>query len=295
MQTANFKLKKKGLKILQFAVCTLQFAVLLSVSSADQVIMKDGTVYKGKILIDTDKAILIGNPPLRSEFSLLKSEDIAKIIYEEYHPNPPAERKRGLVFETRLDGQVASSSLLPLSPSPGIYAGGGFRVHPAFEIDGGGEWNPALSASNGFSVSDSTGTNGNTRQYQDFFMYTGMVNGRIYPFYEKKWKTEPYLLAGYSWSNLIPKASGDNLTGSGWQLGFSLAFFDLSQLISSWKLDSPTNRPGSTPSTSWDIKGASSLRSMSIYLPSERGFPTGSNSAWTRIRGYSSDIEDTIR
>src|SRR5579862_8298573 len=135
--------------------------------------MKDGTVYKGKIQIDTDKAVLIGNPPFDPTSYLLKSEDIAKIIYEQYHPNPPAERKRGLLFETRLDGQVVSSQALPISPAPGIYAGAGFRVHPAFEIDGGIEWNPALSATNGFAVSDSTTPAANTRQYQDFFMYTG--------------------------------------------------------------------------------------------------------------------------
>jgi len=211
---------KTVLLSLLFSVYCFAFPFTLH---ADEVIMKDGTVYKGKILVDSDKAILIGNPPFDPNSYFLKTEDIAKIIYEQYHPNAPAERKRGLVLETRLDGQVVSSSLLPFSPAPGIYAGAGFRVHPAFEIDGGVEWNPALSASNGFAVSNSTiPATAQTRQYQDFFMYTGMVNGRFYPFYEKKWTTEPYLLAGYSWSNLIPKASGDNLTGSGWQLGFGL-------------------------------------------------------------------------
>ena len=36
-------------------ICLLPFAMSFVV--ADQVIMKDGTVYKGKILVDTDKAI----------------------------------------------------------------------------------------------------------------------------------------------------------------------------------------------------------------------------------------------
>src|ERR1041384_8855642 len=89
------------------AICLLPFARSFVV--ADQVIMKDGTVYKGKILIDTDKAILIGNPPFDPNSYLLQSEDIDKIIYERYKPNPPAERKRGLTFESRLTGNVFAS------------------------------------------------------------------------------------------------------------------------------------------------------------------------------------------
>ncbi len=178
--------------------------------------MKDGTLYKGKIMIDTDKAILIGNPPFDPNSYLLESRDIEKIIYEEYHPNPPAERKRGLLFETRLDGNVVSSKELSLSPNAGLYGGFGFRVHPAVELNGGVEWNPSLSASDGFSVSDGS----TTRRYENFYMYRGVVSGRIYPFYKEKWKAEPYFVAGYSWSRLIPKGSGDTLKGSGWLVGF---------------------------------------------------------------------------
>lgn len=43
--------------------CAAALALGFSRAHADQVIMKDGTVYKGKIQIDTDKAVLIGNPP----------------------------------------------------------------------------------------------------------------------------------------------------------------------------------------------------------------------------------------
>ena len=102
------------------------FAILILASApiwADQVIMKDGTVYKGKILIDTDKAILIGNPPFDPNSYLLQSEDIEKIIYEEYHPNPPSERKRGLTLETRLSGGIYSSDQQPLGPAPSLYVG----------------------------------------------------------------------------------------------------------------------------------------------------------------------------
>src|ERR1035438_9370153 len=87
-------------------------ALALSPAFADQVIMKDGTVYKGKIQIDTDKAVLIGNPPFDPTAYLLKTEDIEKIIYEEYRLSPPAERKRGFTTEVRVNGHVSSSDQL---------------------------------------------------------------------------------------------------------------------------------------------------------------------------------------
>jgi len=179
--------------------------------------MKDGTVYKGKILIDTDKAILIGNPPFDPNSYLLQSEDIDKIIYEEYHSNPPAERKRGFTFESRLLGNVFSSDQLPSRPSPGLYAGVGFRVHPLVELNGGVEWIPAMHESDSFAVQEGTTT---TRSYEDFWQYSAVFSVRLYPFYREKWKTEPYLVSGYSWTKQIPTGSGDSLKGSGWHVGF---------------------------------------------------------------------------
>src|SRR6185437_11195019 len=120
---------------------------------ADQVIMKDGTVYKGKIQIDTDKALLIGNPPYDPVSYYLEAKDIDKIIYEEYHPAPPAERKRGFGVEMRLNGDFFSSSELSFNPAAGLYAGGLFRVHPLFEIEGGMDWIPnAVGSSGGLLV-----------------------------------------------------------------------------------------------------------------------------------------------
>ena len=206
----------KPLQLLSFAFC-----LLLAVGSfcrADTVIMKDGTVYKGKILIDTDKALLIGNPPFDPNSYMLESKDIAKIIYEQYHPNPPAERKRGLAAEARLTGDIFSSKQLSLGAAPGLYAGLGFRVHPFFELDGGMNWNPGLHSGSGLSVSNGTGAAG-SRQYNDFYGYSGEVSGRFYSFFRKKWKTEPYFTTGYDWSHLIPKDSGDQLSGSGWIFG----------------------------------------------------------------------------
>lgn len=196
---------------------TLVLLILaLAPAWADQVIMKDGTVYKGKIMIDTDKAILIGNPPFDPNSYLLQAQDIEKIIYEEYHPNAPAERKRGLTFETRLGGNFSSSDELSLGPASSLYAGVGFRVHPMVELNGGLEWTPSEHARDAFSVSDGT----TTRRYEDFWQYSAVFTLRLYPFYDRKWKTEPYVAAGYLWSKQIPKGSGDSLKGSGWLLGF---------------------------------------------------------------------------
>ena len=203
------------------ALRTLALLILaLAPAFADQVIMKDGTVYKGKIMIDTDKAILIGNPPFDPNSYLLQSEDIEKIIYEEYHPNPPAERKRGLTIETRLSGNVFSSTQLPAGPAPSLYAGLGFRVHPALELNGGLEWTPSMHTADGFSVEEGTTTT--RRTYEDFWQYSAVFSMRVYPFYQKKWKTEPYVTAGYSWAQQIPKDSGDSLKGSGWHVGLGI-------------------------------------------------------------------------
>ena len=78
--------------------------------------MKDGTVYKGKIMIDTDKAILIGNPPFDPNSYLLKSEDIDKIIYENIIPTRRLTQTRltlkdaeRMFFVNQLSNQPAPS------------------------------------------------------------------------------------------------------------------------------------------------------------------------------------------
>jgi hypothetical protein len=209
-------MKKKSL----FAVIA---AVAISASPAfllaDEVHMKDGTVYKGKILIDTDKALLIGNPPYDPNSYLLETKDIEKIVYEEYKPAPPAERRRGFVFETRLTGSFFSSSQLPLSPAAGLYAGAGFRIHPLFELEAGFDYLPALKTSDHeLSVTDGETVR---RGYERFSMFGGRVGGRFYPWgtARRNWRTEPYLVAGYGWSRFKPKASGDTLKGNGWLVG----------------------------------------------------------------------------
>jgi opacity protein-like surface antigen len=188
----------------------------LAPALADKVITKDGKVYKGKIMIDSDKAVLIGNPPFDPNSYLIQAEDIDTIVYEEYKPNSPAERRRGLAVNLDVMGHAYSSSELSLQPAAGLALSGGFRFHPLFEIGAGLQWVPQVNASSDLSISDGTAT----RAYESFWSYTMNVLGKIYPFYKKaKWKTEPYILTGYGWSRLIPKASGDSLEGAGWMLG----------------------------------------------------------------------------
>lgn len=184
---------------------------------ADKVIMKDGTVYKGKILMDSDKAVLIGNPPFDPNSYLLEAEDIATISYEEYHRPPPAESRRGFLMETRLGGNVFSGGEMSLGPAASLYTGAGFRIHPLFELDGGIEWLPHLNSGSSLVVTDA-----NTfRQYEKFYMYSAIVSGRFYPLFKKmSLPAEPFVITGYRWSRLRPNGSGDRLNGSGWHLGF---------------------------------------------------------------------------
>jgi hypothetical protein len=190
--------------------------LFLAPALADKVITKDGKVYKGKIMIDTDKAVLIGNPPFDPNSTLIQAEDIDTIVYEQYHPNSPAERRRGVAFNLDLQGNGYSSSELSLRPAAGLNLSGGFRFHPLIELGAGLQWVPQVNAANSLSISNGT----TERAYESFWSYTTYVQAKFYPFFKKtKWKTEPYILMGYGWSRLIPKASGDSLEGAGWLLG----------------------------------------------------------------------------
>jgi len=152
---------------------------------ADKVITKDGKVYTGKILIDSDKAVLIGNPPFDPNSTLIKSEDIQTIVYEQYRPNSPAERRRGINLDFQLSGNAYSSSELALHPAVGLLAGAGFRFHPLIEIGGAMQWVPGLSASgSGLSLTGGTGSSVITRGYQHFWQYTLDFTSKIYPFFQ---------------------------------------------------------------------------------------------------------------
>lgn len=195
--------------------CAAALALGFSRAHADQVIMKDGTVYKGKIQIDTDKAVLIGNPPFDPTSYMLEAKDIEKIIYEEYKPQPPAQRKRGFTLESRVGAGFHSGNEVTFKPAPKLYFGAGFRVHPALELDGGLDLDPSLRVKDDFSVSNGT----DTRHYQDFSQLGLGFEIRFYPLWQKAYTTEPYLTAGYHWAKLSALGSDDGFKGSGWTIG----------------------------------------------------------------------------
>jgi len=206
-------------------LAALLFSCILSAAScqlafADKVITKDGKVYEGKILIDTDKSVLIGNPPFDPNSTLIKGEDIQTIVYEEYRQSPPAQRRRGLAINLHVSGNAYSSKENSLSPAAGLDLEGGFRFHPLFELGAGLLWTPALSVHNSELTITSSGSTPQSRSYSDFWQYTFSMTGKFYPFYRQRtWKTEPYILTGYGWSHLMPKNSGDSFEGEGWLLG----------------------------------------------------------------------------
>ncbi len=186
-------------------------------AAADQILMKDGTVFKGKILKENSRRILIGNPPFDPKEHLVRTEDVEKIIYEEFKPLPPAERRYGFMLETSLAANVFSSDDLSLHPGAEFILGGGIRVHPLFEIDGGLGCQPVASASSsGLSVSNTA----TTRAYEQFVWTDRFIMGRVYPFFWKTaWKTEPYLIGGYAFTHLTGKGTEDTLQGNGWLAG----------------------------------------------------------------------------
>lgn len=202
---------------------------------ADKVIMKDGKVYEGKILDDFGKALLIGNPPYDTKAHLLRMDDIQTIVYEEYRPPPPAQRRQGFTVATWIQGTAYSSQELPLYPATSLAAEVGYRLHPFVELDGEINWTPSVSAhGDGLLLSDSV----TTRGYEHFWAYSPALTVRFYPLAQnKKQVTEPYLLGGYAWSHLIPKGSGDALKGTGWHIGAGVMhpctthFFLDSQLV----------------------------------------------------------------
>src|SRR5215831_9316390 len=94
------------LKRYQFIATLVCLACIASSALADRVITKDGKTYTGKILIDSDKAVLIGNPPFDPNSTLIQSEDIQTIVYEEYRQAPPAVRRRGLTADLLLSAMA---------------------------------------------------------------------------------------------------------------------------------------------------------------------------------------------
>jgi hypothetical protein len=185
--------------------------ILTPLSWADKVIMRDGKIYQGHIMGETSRSLLISNPPLDPKPRFLESKDILTIVRESRPAEKPTlEEGRFASANVGISGQVYSSSVFSFSPAPGLYLGGGFRMHPAIEL--GGEFNfiPNISG-DGLTVSDGA----QTRGYESFYAYHGGFSGKIFPFFKfRDWRWEPYLTSGYHWNRLVPKNSGDALKGT---------------------------------------------------------------------------------
>jgi hypothetical protein len=190
----------------------LAFALLLSVSlsaHADKVIMKDGKIYQGHVLGETSTSVLISNPPVDPKPRFLNKQEVMTIVRE----SRPEEKeffdeRRFPILYAALKLHTYSSKEFSFSPAPGLTLGGGFRIFPALEVVG--EFTLVPQISNGdLVVTDGT----TTRRYEDFYAYQGGFSGKIFPFYKRPWRLEPYLGMGYHWAKLTPKASGDSLSG----------------------------------------------------------------------------------
>jgi hypothetical protein len=192
----------------------LPLLLLAGAARADKIILKDGSVYEGRIMGESKRAVLISNPPLDPKPHFIELKDVATIVRERRPVEEPSpEEGRFASLSAGISGQAYSSNVFPFSPGPGFYVGGGFRVHPALELGGEFDFIPSLSGA-GLAVQDSVSRA--TREYESFYAYHGGFSAKAFPFYRAHripWRAEPYLTMGYHWNRLTPKASGDALTG----------------------------------------------------------------------------------
>lgn len=188
----------------------------LSCLWADKVIMKDGKIYEGIILGESDGVVVMRVLPFSSTPRFLDRREVLAVIRDDRPTSPPEDPRRYALVDALLSGVFSTASDLSLQPRPGLQLGGGFRIFPLMEIDGGVDWIPAIRGD--LAISDGQ----TTRGYEDFYSYSGGFALRIFPFFRKNWKTEPSLLVGYQWRWLVPNASGDKLKGSGPQAGLGI-------------------------------------------------------------------------
>jgi hypothetical protein len=192
-------------------VCILSLA-LPGFAHADKIIMKDGKIYDGRIMGETQRSILISTAQ-EPHPRFLRMNDVMTIVRESHAPPPDHEPKRYVMVETLVGAAAFTSRALEMPPAPMLHFGGGFRLYPLVELDADLDWMPA--ASGRLSITDGT----NLRGYDHFWGYSGGFGARVFPFASKDWKTEPYALVGYQWTRLLPKASDDYLKGSLWKIG----------------------------------------------------------------------------
>src|SRR5947199_3091275 len=90
------------------------------IGRADKVIMKDGKIYQGHIMGETQDSILISNPPLDPKPRFIETRDIMTIVRESRPAEKPSlEEGRFASVNFGITGQVYSSDTFSFSPAPG--------------------------------------------------------------------------------------------------------------------------------------------------------------------------------
>ncbi len=205
------------LRVLPWVWLAVAGVLLCSAQSvhAARVIMKDGKIYEGKIIDDSDGDILIKTSPMDARPRLLPSAHILSVT-----PDPPPAKnldpQRYSTYELLLAANFFAPKNMSLDAAPGLWLGVGLRFHPLVEVGAGLDGKPwmrgALAVTDGRLM----------REYDTFLSYGGGFVAKVFPFYQQRWKTELFVLGGYGWSRFIPPGSGDALKGSGFLTGVGL-------------------------------------------------------------------------
>ncbi len=196
--------------MLRSSAFTAALLLLTPCLFADKVIMKDGKIYEGRVIGESDDSVLITDSArtLKPRFLPLKEVmSIVKDQREEEKMNEDHSRFASAQLGTHLTAY--SSHEFSFRPTAGIAAAGAFRVFPPLEIAAELMYTPELTHGE-LAITDGT----TTRGYDSFYAWEGGFMARVFPFFKKlNWRMEPYLTTGYRWIRLTPKASGDSLTG----------------------------------------------------------------------------------
>jgi hypothetical protein len=198
----------------------LVFVIALLAAAAPlwsaKVIMKDGKIYEGRIIDDSDGDILI-KTKTHWRPKLLPGNDILSVTRDapEVVVRDP---QRYTIFESLIAGHVSMSEGIEMDPSASLRLGGGMRPHPVVEVGAGLEWKPSFGGE--LSMSDGT----TTRNYESFKSWNGGFSAKIYPFYQWKWAIEPFLVGGYEWSRLMPAGTDEALKGGGYKVGLGTSW-----------------------------------------------------------------------
>lgn len=210
------RLRKVAGSPLTTAGLTYVLILLALTASADQVIMKDGKIYVGRVMGEGSRSILLSQPGQPPKF--IELSDVMTIVREKNPEIPNPDRDRQIHLELAFAGNFNTSNQMSVSHAPGLAAVGGFRLHPLIQFEGGMDWTPEVSGE--LAISDGT----LLRRYEHFYTWGGGFGLRAYPL-ALVWKSswEPYLSGGYRWARLNAKASGDFLKGDSWNMALGIS------------------------------------------------------------------------